>query len=167
MPTSLSLSLSLSLDLSPFLSPSLSLSLSASSLLASLSLSLSLDLSPVVQHEQLQIAPPPKPRELAPDELRKMDRQRSSVLRELRMFLRDATNKLLAERKFKEFIRPVDSEEVSLFTVHTVYVHVYTCHNTECFVVCTTHPRQSLFLGKVTASGGTRRVCTCVYLSQH
>ena len=52
------------------------------------------------------------------------------------MFLRDATNKLLAERKFKEFIRPVDSEEVSLFTVHTVYVHVYTCHNNECFVVC-------------------------------
>ena len=66
------------------------------------------------------------------------------------MFLRDATNKLLAERKFKEFIRPVDSEEVSLFTVHTVYmrdenihvhihtvhVHVYTCHYNECFVVC-------------------------------
>ena len=28
------------------------------------------------------------------------------------MFLREATNKLLAERKFKEFSRPVDPEEV-------------------------------------------------------
>ena len=65
-----------------------------------------------MQHEQLPVAPPPKPRELTEDELKKMDRQSESVLRELRMFLRDATNKLLAERKFKEFTHPVDPEEV-------------------------------------------------------
>ena len=40
--------------------------------------------------------------------------QRESVLRELRVFLRDATNKLLAERKFKEFVKPVDPEEVRI-----------------------------------------------------
>ena len=67
----------------------------------------------VTQHKHLPVAPPPKPRELAPTELQKMDKQRNSVLREMRMFLRDATNKLLAERKFKEFSQPVDPGEVS------------------------------------------------------
>ena len=44
-----------------------------------------------------------------------MDQQRESVLRELRMFLRESTNKLLAERKFKEFTQPVDPEEVHMY----------------------------------------------------
>ena len=59
------------------------------------------------------MASPPKPRELTNQELEKMDKQREAVLRELRVFLRDATNKLLAERKFKEFVKPVDPEDVS------------------------------------------------------
>ena len=77
-------------------------------------LTLPLSLPPITatQHKTLPIAPPPKPRQLAPIELQKMDKQRGSVLRELRMFLREATNKLLAERKFKEFSRSVDPEEV-------------------------------------------------------
>ena len=70
--------------------------------------------SSVMQHKQLPLAPPPKSRQLAPGELNKMDRQRDSVLRELRIFLREATNKLMAERKFKEFTRPVGPEEVGV-----------------------------------------------------
>ena len=77
-----------------------------------LSRSNSLSLSDTQQHKQLAVAPPPEPRQLTPGELNKMDRHRNSVLRELRIFLREATNKLLAERKFKEFTRPVDPEVV-------------------------------------------------------
>ena len=62
--------------------------------------------------EQLPVAPPPVPRELSQEETEKLGRQREAVLRELRVFLREATNKILAERKFKEFTKPVDSEEV-------------------------------------------------------
>lgn len=65
-------------------------------------------------HKPLPKAPPPPPRELTQDENNRLCRQREAVLRELRVFLRDATNKLLAERKFKEFTKPVDSEEVNL-----------------------------------------------------
>ena len=73
-------------------------------------------LSPVVELEELPVAPAPEPRELTNEELAKIEKQRESVLRELRIFLRDATNKLLAERKFKEFVKPVDPEEVSCVT---------------------------------------------------
>jgi hypothetical protein len=69
--------------------------------------------------EVLPVAPPPKPRELTEGEVDKIEKQREAVLRELRVFLRDATNKLLAERKFKEFAKPVDPEEVSTCSTHT------------------------------------------------
>lgn len=62
--------------------------------------------------DDLPLAPPPKPRELNQQELERIEKQREAVLRELRVFLRDATNKLLAERKFKEFGKPVNAEEV-------------------------------------------------------
>jgi hypothetical protein len=62
--------------------------------------------------ETLPVAAPPKPRELNKEEVSRIVRQREAVLRELRVFLRDATNKLLAERKFKEFVKPVNPEEV-------------------------------------------------------
>lgn len=68
-------------------------------------------------HKPLPKAPPPPPRELTQDENDRLCRQREAVLRELRVFLRDATNKLLAERKFKEFTKPVDSEEVNLNSI--------------------------------------------------
>ena len=60
------------------------------------------------------MASPPKPRELNVEEVSRIVKQREAVLRELRVFLRDATNKLLAERKFKEFVKPVDPEEVRM-----------------------------------------------------
>ena len=72
--------------------------------------------------EELPVAPPPQPRELTSEELTKIDKQRESVLRELRIFLRDTTNKLLAERKFKEFVKPVDPEEVSMPNVVLVLI---------------------------------------------
>ena len=62
--------------------------------------------------EQLEVAAAPAPRELTENERQKIQRQRDALLRELRVFLRDITNKLLAERKFKEFTKPVDPEEV-------------------------------------------------------
>ena len=62
--------------------------------------------------EELPVAPAPVPRELSQEEMSRLCRQREAVLRELRVFLRDATNKLLAERKFKEFTKSVDPEEV-------------------------------------------------------
>ena len=78
----------------------------------------------------LPVAPPPVPRELTEEETDKLYRQREAVLRELRVFLRDATNKLLAERKFKEFTKPVDSEEVGV-------VHVIVGHGVcMCLCVC-------------------------------
>jgi len=62
--------------------------------------------------EQLEIASAPEPRELTENERLKIQKQRDALLRELRVFLRDITNKLLAERKFKEFTKPVNPEEV-------------------------------------------------------
>ncbi len=62
--------------------------------------------------ESLPVAPPPEPRQLTEQEVGKMKRQREAVLRELRVFLREVTNKLLAERKFKELAKPVIAEEV-------------------------------------------------------
>ena len=54
------------------------------------------------------------------------------MLRELRVFLRDATNKLLAERKFKEFAKPVDPEEVEVACTHThhTHAHIHTVRDT-------------------------------------
>uniref|UniRef100_A0A1X7TLY5 Bromo domain-containing protein n=1 Tax=Amphimedon queenslandica TaxID=400682 RepID=A0A1X7TLY5_AMPQE len=65
-----------------------------------------------VQFAELPVAPAPPPKELTDEEIAILSKQRQAVLRELRVFLRDATNKLLAERKFKEFTKPVDIEEV-------------------------------------------------------
>ena len=36
-----------------------------------------------------------------------------NTLRELRIFLREITVKLMSDRKFKEFYKPVDLEEVT------------------------------------------------------
>ena len=62
--------------------------------------------------EILQEAAPPKPRELSQEECKKLLEAEESTLRELRLFLRNITWKLLADRKFKEFSKPVDLEEV-------------------------------------------------------
>ena len=85
-----------------------------------------------VELEVLPVAPPPKPRELTEGEVDKIEKQREAVLRELRVFLRDATNKLLAERKFKEFAKPVDPEEVEVACTHThhTHAHIHTVRDT-------------------------------------
>lgn len=75
--------------------------------------------------EELPVASPPQPRELNKEEWSKISRQREAGLRELRMFLRDATNKLLAERKLKEFGKPVNPEEVSILKSHPAYAFSY------------------------------------------
>ena len=75
--------------------------------------------------EQLAVAAAPEPRELTQTEQERVSKQRQAILRELRVFLRDLTNKLLAERKFKEFTKPVDPEEVITILVYFMYVHTY------------------------------------------
>jgi SpoVK/Ycf46/Vps4 family AAA+-type ATPase len=62
--------------------------------------------------EELPKAAPPPPQELTEVEKKKLIVRREATLRELRVFLRDSTNKLMAERKFKEFTKPVDPDEV-------------------------------------------------------
>ena len=75
--------------------------------------------------EQLAVAAAPEPRELTQSEQDKLQKQREAILRELRVFLRDLTNKLLAERKFKEFTKPVDPEEVKIsIFIYTSYIAI-------------------------------------------
>ncbi|XP_065843012.1 ATPase family AAA domain-containing protein 2-like isoform X2 [Oscarella lobularis] len=50
-------------------------------------------------------------RELSEKEKRRLEKERESTLRELRIFLRDLTNRLLADRKFTRFAKPVDKED--------------------------------------------------------
>lgn len=62
--------------------------------------------------EVLPIAPPPPPRQLAEQEAQKLAVQEEDTLRELRLFLRDVTNRLSQDKRFKAFTKPVDLEEV-------------------------------------------------------
>lgn len=58
------------------------------------------------------MAPPPPPRPLTKQELQKLEEQEEDTLRELRLFLRDVTNRLAQDKRFKAFTKPVDTEEV-------------------------------------------------------
>ncbi|XP_061529884.1 ATPase family AAA domain-containing protein 2-like isoform X2 [Phycodurus eques] len=62
--------------------------------------------------EVLPVAPPLPPRQLAEQEARKLAEQEEDSLRELRLFLRDVTNRLSQDKRFKAFTKPVDLEEV-------------------------------------------------------
>ncbi|KAM4735621.1 ATPase family AAA domain-containing protein 2 isoform 2-T2 [Anableps anableps] len=62
--------------------------------------------------EVLPVAPPPQPRQLTEEESRRLDEQEEDTLRELRLFLRDVTNRLSQDKRFKAFTKPVDLEEV-------------------------------------------------------
>ncbi|XP_067304167.1 ATPase family AAA domain-containing protein 2-like isoform X1 [Pseudorasbora parva] len=66
--------------------------------------------------EVLPVAPPPPPRELSEQEKQKLEEQEEDTLRELRLFLRDATNRLAQDKRFKAFTKPVDTEEVPDYT---------------------------------------------------
>uniref|UniRef100_A0A8C6KQ86 ATPase family AAA domain-containing protein 2 n=1 Tax=Nothobranchius furzeri TaxID=105023 RepID=A0A8C6KQ86_NOTFU len=62
--------------------------------------------------EVLPVAPPPPPRQLTEEESRRLEEQEEDTLRELRLFLRDVTNRLSQDKRFKAFTKPVDLEEV-------------------------------------------------------
>uniref|UniRef100_A0AAR2JND8 ATPase family AAA domain-containing protein 2 n=1 Tax=Pygocentrus nattereri TaxID=42514 RepID=A0AAR2JND8_PYGNA len=66
--------------------------------------------------EVLQVAPPPPPRQLSEQEQQKLEEQEEDTLRELRLFLRDVTNRLAQDKRFKIFTKPVDTEEVPDYT---------------------------------------------------
>uniref|UniRef100_A0A665T1U2 ATPase family AAA domain-containing protein 2 n=1 Tax=Echeneis naucrates TaxID=173247 RepID=A0A665T1U2_ECHNA len=62
--------------------------------------------------EVLPVAPPPPPRQLTVEEIQKLEEQEENTLRELRLFLRDVTNRLSQDKRFKAFTKPVDLDEV-------------------------------------------------------
>uniref|UniRef100_A0A673A0L5 ATPase family AAA domain-containing protein 2 n=1 Tax=Sphaeramia orbicularis TaxID=375764 RepID=A0A673A0L5_9TELE len=62
--------------------------------------------------EVLPVAPPRPPRQLTKDEIQRLEEQEEDTLRELRLFLRDVTNRLSQDKRFKAFTKPVDLEEV-------------------------------------------------------
>ncbi|XP_060937855.1 ATPase family AAA domain-containing protein 2-like [Limanda limanda] len=62
--------------------------------------------------EVLPVAPPPPPCQLTEEETQKLEKQEEDTLRELRLFLRDVTNRLFQDKRFKTFTKPVDLEEV-------------------------------------------------------
>ena len=62
--------------------------------------------------EVLPVAPSPPPRQLSEAELKNIREGEENTLRELRIFLRDIHTKLVMDRRFKEFSKPVDLEEV-------------------------------------------------------
>ncbi|XP_032855550.2 ATPase family AAA domain-containing protein 2 isoform X2 [Tyto alba] len=62
--------------------------------------------------EVLPVAPPPKPRQLTEEEIRRLEEQEEDTLRELRIFLRDVTHRLAVDRRFRAFTKPVHPEEV-------------------------------------------------------
>ncbi|XP_036414003.1 ATPase family AAA domain-containing protein 2-like isoform X1 [Colossoma macropomum] len=66
--------------------------------------------------EVLPVAPPPPPRQLSGQEQQKLEEQEEDTLRELRLFLRDVTNRLAQDKRFKIFTKPVDTEEVPDYT---------------------------------------------------
>ncbi|NXX68973.1 ATAD2 protein, partial [Spizella passerina] len=62
--------------------------------------------------EVLPVAPPPKPRQLSEEELKQLEEQEEDTLRELRIYLRDVTHRLVIDRRFRAFTKPVDPQEV-------------------------------------------------------
>uniref|UniRef100_A0A8C5SZ42 Bromo domain-containing protein n=1 Tax=Malurus cyaneus samueli TaxID=2593467 RepID=A0A8C5SZ42_9PASS len=63
--------------------------------------------------EVLPVAPPPKPRKLTEEEIKQVEEQEEDTLRELRIYLRDVTQRLVIDKRFRAFTKPVDPEEVS------------------------------------------------------
>nr|XP_020490645.1 ATPase family AAA domain-containing protein 2 isoform X1 [Labrus bergylta] len=62
--------------------------------------------------EVLPVAPAPPRRQLTEEETQRLEEQEEDTLRELRLFLRDVTNRLSLDKRFKAFTKPVDLEEV-------------------------------------------------------
>lgn len=64
--------------------------------------------------EVLPFAPTPPPWQLSEAELQKARQDEENTMRELRIFLRDVNAKLFQDRRFKEFAKPVDLQEVNV-----------------------------------------------------
>ncbi|XP_064486868.1 ATPase family AAA domain-containing protein 2-like [Ornithodoros turicata] len=64
------------------------------------------------EHPPLPAAPPPEPRKLTETELERLRQQEEATLRELRLFLRDILAKLMRDRRYTMFCKPVDAAEV-------------------------------------------------------
>lgn len=64
--------------------------------------------------EVLPVAPPPMPRKLSEEEIRQVEEQEEDTLRELRIYLRDVAHRLVTDKRFKAFTKPIDPEEVSI-----------------------------------------------------
>uniref|UniRef100_A0A8C3D4X1 Uncharacterized protein n=1 Tax=Corvus moneduloides TaxID=1196302 RepID=A0A8C3D4X1_CORMO len=73
----------------------------------------------VLPLEVLPVAPPPKPRKLTVEEIRQVEEQEEDTLRELRIYLRDVAQRLVIDKRFKAFTKPIDPEE-KLISVDTV-----------------------------------------------
>ncbi|XP_015256435.1 PREDICTED: ATPase family AAA domain-containing protein 2-like isoform X1 [Cyprinodon variegatus] len=62
--------------------------------------------------EILPVAPLPYQRQMSEQERLRLEEQEEDVLRELRLFLTNLTERLMLDRRFKAFTKPVDIEEV-------------------------------------------------------
>lgn len=70
----------------------------------------------------LPVAPPPPPRQLTEEETQKLEEQEEDTLRELRLFLRDVTNRLSQDKRFKAFTKPVDLDEVAVLYFYSLLI---------------------------------------------
>ncbi|XP_023776654.1 ATPase family AAA domain-containing protein 2-like isoform X4 [Cyanistes caeruleus] len=61
--------------------------------------------------EVLPVAPSPPPRKLTEEEIRQMEEQEEDTLCELRIYLRDVAERLVIDKRFKAFTKPIDPEE--------------------------------------------------------
>lgn len=73
--------------------------------------------------EILPLAPLPPPHQLSKQERIRLEEQEEAVLRELRLFLRNVTERLTLDRRFKAFTKPVDIEEVCGLCVLILIIH--------------------------------------------
>ncbi|XP_005042238.2 PREDICTED: ATPase family AAA domain-containing protein 2-like [Ficedula albicollis] len=63
--------------------------------------------------EVLPVAPPPQPRKLTEEEIRRVEEHEEDTLRELRIYLRNVAERLVIDKRFKAFTKPIDPEEAS------------------------------------------------------
>ncbi|XP_043838126.1 ATPase family AAA domain-containing protein 2 isoform X2 [Dromiciops gliroides] len=62
--------------------------------------------------EVLPVAPPPEPKPLTAEEVKRLEEQEEDTFRELRIFLRNVTHRLAIDKRFRVFTKPVDPDEV-------------------------------------------------------
>lgn len=65
--------------------------------------------------EVLPVAPPPEPKPLTAEEVKRLEEQEEDTFRELRIFLRNVTHRLAIDKRFRVFTKPVDPDEVLIF----------------------------------------------------